>query len=62
VFSKLLNRAVYRKQIDFADKTCKKLWEYDEAEVSKLISTMPMPKWSGNSKGLISYEDDNFKL
>jgi hypothetical protein len=27
-----------------------------------LIATMPMTKWSASSKGLISYENDRFKL
>lgn len=61
-FHRYLTEMEYRKQKDFEDKSSKKLWEYDEAGVSKLISTMPMTKWSGSSKGLISYEDDIFKL
>ncbi|MCK1992166.1 DEAD/DEAH box helicase family protein [Peribacillus muralis] len=61
-FHSYLTEVEYRKQIDFADKTTKKLWDYNEAGVSKLISTMPMTKWSGSSKGLISYDDDIFKL
>ncbi|MFF2855480.1 DEAD/DEAH box helicase family protein [Peribacillus sp. NPDC058002] len=61
-FHSYLTETEYRKQIDFADKSSKKLWNYDEAGVSKLISTMPMSKWSGSSKGLISYEADIFKL
>ncbi|MFJ7684626.1 DEAD/DEAH box helicase family protein [Peribacillus butanolivorans] len=61
-FHSYLTETEYRKQIDFADKSSKKLWNYDKAGVSKLISTMPMSKWSGSSKGLISYEDDIFKL
>ncbi|MGG3556790.1 DEAD/DEAH box helicase family protein [Peribacillus frigoritolerans] len=61
-FHSYLTETEYRKQIDFADKSSKKLWNYNEAGVSKLIATMPMAKWSGSSKGLISYEDDIFKL
>ncbi|MFU2014263.1 DEAD/DEAH box helicase family protein [Peribacillus butanolivorans] len=61
-FHNYLTETEYRKQIDFADKSSKKLWNYDEDGVSKLIATMPMSKWSGSSKGLISYEDDIFKL
>ena len=61
-FHGYLTETEYRKQIDFADKSSKKLWQYDEAGVSKLIATMPMTKWSGSSNGLISYEEDNFKL
>jgi hypothetical protein len=52
----------HRKRIDFSDKGAKKLWKYDEKGVSKLIATMPMTKWSGSSKGLISYENDVFQL
>ncbi|MCO0597777.1 DEAD/DEAH box helicase family protein [Peribacillus butanolivorans] len=61
-FHSYLTETEYRKQIDFADKSSRKLWHYDKDGVSKLISTMPMSKWSGSSKGLISYEDDIFKL
>ncbi|PJN89599.1 DEAD/DEAH box helicase family protein [Bacillus sp. mrc49] len=61
-FHSYLTEVEYRKQIDFSDKSSKKLWNYDEAGISKLISTMPMTKWSGSSKGLTSYEDDIFKL
>jgi hypothetical protein len=32
-------------------------WEYDEKKVASLIAKMPMSKWSGSSKGLISFED-----
>jgi superfamily II DNA or RNA helicase/HKD family nuclease len=52
----------YRKRIDFSDNATKKLWKYDEDGVSKLIATMPMTKWSGSSKGLITYENDVFEL
>ncbi|SMQ78400.1 Superfamily II DNA or RNA helicase [Bacillus sp. OV166] len=52
----------HRKRIDFSDKGAKKLWDYDEKGVSKLIATMPMTKWSGSSKGLITFENDIFTL
>lgn len=61
-FHSYLTETEYRKQIDFADKSSKKLWNYDKEGVSKLIATMPMSKWSGSSKGLISYEEDIFSL
>ncbi|MED3690728.1 DEAD/DEAH box helicase family protein [Peribacillus butanolivorans] len=61
-FHSYLTETEYRKQIDFADKSSKKLWNYYKDGVSKLIATMPMSKWSGSSKGLISYQDDIFKL
>ena len=33
-----------------------------KTKVSKLIARMPMTKWSGNSKGLITFENDVFQL
>jgi hypothetical protein len=47
----------HRKRIDFSDKNARKLWDYDENGVSKLIASMPMTKWSGSSKGLTSFEN-----
>ncbi|MDR7236521.1 DEAD/DEAH box helicase family protein [Neobacillus drentensis] len=61
-FHHYLMEKEHRKRIDFADKGAKKLWGYDEKGVSKLIATMPMTKWSGSSKGLITFENDIFKL
>lgn len=61
-FHQYLMEKEYRKRIDFSDQNTKRLWEYDERGVSKLISTMPMTKWSGTSKGLISFENDIFRL
>jgi hypothetical protein len=61
-FHHYLMEKEHRKRIDFSDKGAKKLWDYDEKGVSKLIATMPMTKWSGSSKGLISYENDVFTL
>lgn len=61
-FHQYLMEKEHRKRIDFSDKGAKKLWEYDELGVSKLIATMPMTKWSGSSKELISYENDMFML
>lgn len=61
-FHQYLMEKEYRKRIDFSDRGAKKLWKYDEKGVSKLIATMPMTKWSGSSKGLISYENDILKL
>lgn len=61
-FHQYLMEKEYRKRIDFSDRGAKKLWNYDEKGVSRLISNMPMTKWSGSSKGLISYENDRFKL
>ncbi|WML56022.1 DEAD/DEAH box helicase family protein [Neobacillus sp. PS2-9] len=61
-FHHYLMEKEYRKRIDFSDKVAQKLWNYDEKGVSKLISTMPMTKWSGSSKGLISFDNDTFSL
>ena len=61
-FHHYLMEREYRKRIDFSDKGAKKLWDYDEKRVSKLIASMPMFMWSGSSKGLISFEDDVFTL
>jgi superfamily II DNA/RNA helicase len=55
-FHHYLMEKEYRKRIDFSDKGARKLWDFDEKGVSKLIATMPMIKWSGSSRGLISYE------
>lgn len=60
-FHRYLTEKEYRKRIDFSDRQGKSLWDYDEAKVAKLISTMPLTKWSGSSKGLLSYEDGIFK-
>ncbi|OIK09596.1 DEAD/DEAH box helicase family protein [Bacillus sp. MUM 13] len=56
-FHRYLTEAAYRKQIDFADR--KDLWEYNEKKISKLIETMPMNKWTGNSAG---FKDGYFTL
>lgn len=61
-FHQYLTEKEYRKRIDFSDRSSKQLWEYDEKGVSKLIATMPMTKWSGSSKGLISFENEIFNL
>lgn len=52
----------YRKRTDFSDTESTKLWEYDENRVSKLIASMPMTKWSGSSKGLITFDNGVFTL
>jgi hypothetical protein len=52
----------HRKRIDFSDGESTRLWEYDEDRVAKLIANMPMTKWSGSSKGLITFENNVFTL
>lgn len=61
-FHHYLTEAEYRKRIDFSDKETKRLWDYDEQKVSKLIVNMPMKKWSGSSNGLVVFENNYFKL
>ncbi|EIJ78317.1 DNA/RNA helicase [Bacillus methanolicus PB1] len=61
-FHHYLMEKEYRKRIDFSDKASKKLWDYNEDAVSKLIATMPMTKWSSSSKGLVSFENGIFQL
>lgn len=52
----------YRKRIDFSDKASKKLWDYNQEKVAKLIERMPMTKWSGSSKGLLQLEGNVLSL
>ncbi|WP_096200018.1 DEAD/DEAH box helicase family protein [Bacillus sp. FJAT-45350] len=61
-FHRYLTEKEYRKRIDFSDKTGKSLWQYGEKKTANLIAKMPMSKWSGSSKELISFEDGVFKL
>jgi hypothetical protein len=52
----------FRKRIDFSDSETRSLWEYNQVKVGKLIARMPMSKWSGSSKGLVTFKDDQFSL
>ncbi|MFP3122814.1 DEAD/DEAH box helicase family protein [Ectobacillus funiculus] len=52
----------YRRDKDFSDSKTKKLWEYDEEKVGKLIADMPMAKLSGSSNGLVLFEDNTLRL
>ncbi|MGQ4668585.1 DEAD/DEAH box helicase family protein [Metabacillus halosaccharovorans] len=61
-FFNYLTEKNYRKRIDFSDKESKLLWEYKEDKISGLVSKMPMTKWSGSSKGLVSFEDNVFSF
>lgn len=58
-FHQYLTQKEYRKRIDFSDKSSKRLWNYDEERVSKLIATMPMSKWTGD---LVEFKDGNFRF
>jgi hypothetical protein len=44
------------------DGGLRKVWEYSEQKVAKLIEKMPMIKWSGSSKGKVQFLDGIFKL
>lgn len=61
-FHQFLIEKEYRKRIDLSDKAGKQLWEYNENKVISLISKMPMTKWSGSSKGLITFDNDVFQI
>ncbi len=52
----------YRKRIDFSDNKTRQMWEYDESKVAKLIAEMPMTKWSGSSKGRITFDELAFVI
>jgi superfamily II DNA or RNA helicase/HKD family nuclease len=61
-FHRYLTEKEYRKQIDFSHKKTRRLWDYDARGVSRLIATMPMSKWAGSSKGLVTFDGDEFRL
>ncbi|WP_029099847.1 DEAD/DEAH box helicase family protein [Brevibacillus thermoruber] len=61
-FYRYLTEKEFRKRIDFSDKSSQKLWTYNEEQVAKLIAEMPMSKWSGSSKGLVTFTDGVFSL
>ncbi|UOY94599.1 DEAD/DEAH box helicase family protein [Ectobacillus sp. JY-23] len=51
----------YRKDKDFSSTNTKKMWDYNEKQVSKLIADMPMSKFSTN-KDLISFTNNELRL
>lgn len=61
-FHQYLTETEYRKRIDFSDKSSKRLWEYNEDAVSKLIAKMPMTMWDRGPEGLTSYEGGIFNI
>ncbi|MBO2946001.1 DEAD/DEAH box helicase family protein [Paenibacillus sp. F411] len=61
-FHKYLTEKEYRKRIDFSDNDAKKLWDYDEVRVGKLIERMPMTKWSSARGSMTRFEDGVFSL
>lgn len=52
----------YRKRTDLSDKEGRRLWTFDEAKVASLIARMPMSKWAGSSKGLVTFENRQFSV
>ncbi|PLR92045.1 DEAD/DEAH box helicase family protein [Bacillus sp. T33-2] len=61
-FHQYLTGKEYRKRIDFSDKSSRKLWEYKEEAVSKLIAKMPMTMWDRGPNGLTSFAEGVFKI
>lgn len=60
-FHKFYMEKEYRKRIDFSSANTKRLWDYDEDRVARLIATMPMDKWVDNDN-LVSFDDGIFKI
>lgn len=61
-FHQYLTEKEYRKRIDFSDQEGKRLWNYNEVGISKLIANMPMSKWSGAKGSMTTFEDGYFRL
>ena len=61
-FYTYLTEKDYRRKKDFSDKKTKKLLTFDERKIVKLIEDMPFSKWSGSSKGIFTFDSDQFAL
>lgn len=62
-FHRYLTEKEYRRRIDFSDKETGRLAEeYNEDKVAALIARMPMTKWSGSSKGLVTFTNGVFSI
>ncbi|KRE47408.1 DEAD/DEAH box helicase family protein [Paenibacillus sp. Soil522] len=61
-FHRYLTEKEYRRRIDFSDKETLRLTEYDEQKVAAHIARMPMTKWSGSSKGQITFDNGEFTV
>ncbi|MBB3114555.1 superfamily II DNA or RNA helicase/HKD family nuclease [Paenibacillus phyllosphaerae] len=61
-FHRYLTEKEYRRRIDFSDKESRRLWEYDESRISKLIAEMPMSKWGSAKDSRTKFEDGQFAL
>ncbi|SHG56168.1 DEAD/DEAH box helicase family protein [Ornithinibacillus halophilus] len=60
-FHKFYMEKEYRKQIDFSNKNTKKLWDYNEKGIIKLLSDMPLSKWVGKDD-LVFFDGDQFGM
>ncbi len=61
-FYEFLTEKDYRRKKDFSDKKTKKLLTFDEDKIVKLIEDMPFSKWSGSSKGIFTFDSDQFAI
>src|SRR5699024_6724539 len=61
-FHKFYMEKEYRKRIDFSNRNTKKLWDYDEKGVARLIANMTMDKWLDKTNDLIRFEDNEFSI
>lgn len=61
-FHKYYMEKEYRKRIDFSSRNTRRLWDYDEVGVARLISTMPMNKWVDKNNDLVTFEGGYFSI
>ena len=61
-FHQYLTEKDYRINTDFSDKQGKELRIYSEKKITSLLTRMPLSKWSGSSKGLITFKDNLFTI
>ena len=59
-FHKFYMEKEYRTLIDFSSANTKRLWEYNEASVARLIASMPMDKWMDKNNDLVLFQDGEF--
>lgn len=61
-FHQYLTEKDYRINTDFSDIQGQELRIYNEKKITSLLTRMPLSKWSGSSKGLITFEDGVFTI
>jgi len=61
-FSEFYLSKKHRLQIEFSKEKSKGAWLKDLKEVAKKVAQMPMTMFSNSSKGLITFEDNLFKV